>query len=300
MLSTRWKNAVLVLHILITAAWAGSLIAILTLAFAKQALPHTPAQLLGTDRAILLLHDVLAGNSGLLLVFTGVLFSLFTRWGFAKFYWVALKWLALALVFIWVLFFVAPVIAEMGLKIIRRRNKDENVGHQVIAYCLLELLALVLIVTLSVYKPWGPTHRAYRHGRLGASLFTAAALIGVTFQAFTSMVLLPGLRRLPLPTYNLTTAERRTCDYAAAAPDGLRYHVSFEIDRHRIRHLELRKGRSGHYGELAAAVVDRIEEAGRPDVQSISGATTTSRMIQYTVASAIRSCSRSVPTERTP
>ncbi|MCB1323616.1 MAG: hypothetical protein H7A21_16030 [Spirochaetales bacterium] len=304
MLSTRWKNSILVLHILITAAWTGSVVAILTLAFAKQAFPHTPTQLLETDRTILLLHDVLASNAGLLLVFTGLLFSMFTRWGFVKFYWVALKWLGLAFTFVWVLFFVAPSIAEMNAladllndgaaaeseaALLVRYSKA---GQRVMVYCLLELLALVLLVALSVYKPWGPTHRTFRFGRFGARLFALAALLGVSFQAFTSFVLLPRLRRTPLPDYSLAAAGDRTCDYAGLAPDGLLYHVSFDIRASRIRKLRLRAGRSGHYGELAAAVVDRIEQSGSPEVQAISGATTTSRMIQYTVARAIASCER--------
>ncbi|RAJ66484.1 hypothetical protein K378_02653 [Streptomyces sp. Amel2xB2] len=156
-LSRPARRAVLVAHVTVSVGWLGVSLCLLTLAVAGAADPDALAETAYT--AMKLFADWLLPPVALLTLASGLVLSLGTAWGLAKYRWVWLKfWLTLAAAGLTVFAF-APS-ADGAAALVAR-------GEPVPATDLLvppavSLSLYVFITAVSVLKPWGPTRRGRR------------------------------------------------------------------------------------------------------------------------------------------
>ncbi len=156
-LSRPARRALLVAHVVTSAGWLGLALALLCLGVAGAA-GGSPELDRAAYRAMAVLGRWPLGALALLSLVTGLVLSLGTRWGLARYRWVVVKfWLTL--VTTGLTLFLLPGTLESAAA-------EAAAGGQVQAAHLLvppsvSLSAYVFMTALSVLKPWGPT----RYGR---------------------------------------------------------------------------------------------------------------------------------------
>lgn len=163
-LSRRWRKAVLILHIISGIGWIGVDFALLPLVLTG--LTTDDGELAAASyRAIATLVPWTVPALSLLILTTGVLLGLGTKWGLLRYWWVTVK-LIISLV-LTVLVFVALLPAVDALEVgsattgdeVRARLDDPAVFlYPPVVSCML----LVTSAILSVTKPWGRRHQPRR------------------------------------------------------------------------------------------------------------------------------------------
>ncbi|MDM8544637.1 DUF2269 family protein [Desulfococcaceae bacterium HSG7] len=154
---TLWLKGI---HLLCGACWAGaafSMVAVSCLAATKATSDETFRM---ATLCLKLLDDVIIVPTALASVSTGILFSLLTRWGFFKYYWVAIKWVIAIWSVIFGLFILRPWVNELaaaaqiqGMRIL----SDPAFQCYSPRNFILGMVQLTLLVTqifISVLKPW--------------------------------------------------------------------------------------------------------------------------------------------------
>jgi hypothetical protein len=122
----------MILHVVCSVGWLGVLIAAFALCVAASN-ADDPARAAALRTAVATLSDTFVLPGTLLVLLTGVVLGVGTKWGLVKYYWVLSK-LVIALVVL--------VIANLGF--------EETTG----GFGLLTLLTSLATV-LSILKPWG-------------------------------------------------------------------------------------------------------------------------------------------------
>ena len=145
-------------HILFAALWVGGGVSLILM---QATLSTTQAGALhGVDLAMKFIDDfiIIPGAVGSLL--TGLLYSLFTNWGFFKHRWVTVKWIINVGGVIFGTFWLGPwlnglppISAELGLKALSDpvylHNKTMNMW-----FGPIQVATIIFAVWLSVLKPW--------------------------------------------------------------------------------------------------------------------------------------------------
>jgi hypothetical protein len=152
--STRWRRAVLTVHIASAVGWFGVDLVLLTLGVAGLSGTADPAVVYPAQGLIGLF---LFAPLSLLVWLVGVINALGTPWGLLRHWWVVTKLAIVTLMVVLVAFALLPnLLAALhdgaALAAPHRRNL-------VIAPIVSSTL-LVISTTLSVYKPWGRTRNS--------------------------------------------------------------------------------------------------------------------------------------------
>jgi hypothetical protein len=133
-LPRRVRQIWMILHVVCSVGWLGVLVASLTLCVAALG-SDDPTRVAALYTAVATLTDAFFLPGTVLVLLTGVVLGIGTKWGLVRFYWVLTK-LAIALVLLVVANFVFA---------------DQETAS---AFGLLTLLT-ILATVLSVLKPWG-------------------------------------------------------------------------------------------------------------------------------------------------
>jgi hypothetical protein len=90
---------------------------------------------------------------------TGVVESLFTPWGFFRYYWIVVKLFLTIVATIVLLLHMQPIsyLADIALVTTLSNTQFRGLRIQFVADAGAALLVLLVITTISVYKPWGRT-----------------------------------------------------------------------------------------------------------------------------------------------
>lgn len=131
-LPRRVRQTWMILHVVCSVGWLGVLVASLALCLAASG-TDDPTRAAALTTAVATLSDLFVLPATLLVLITGVVLGMGTKWGLVRFYWVLGK-LVIALVLL--------VVANVGF--------DETAT----GYGLLTLLTSLATV-LSILKPWG-------------------------------------------------------------------------------------------------------------------------------------------------
>jgi len=92
---------------------------------------------------------------------TGLLFSWFTPWGFFKFKWITVKWIVIVIQILLGSFCLGPWLnGAVAIADAERINALQNQTYLYLSqmnqyFGMLQMVLLVLVVFVSVYKPWG-------------------------------------------------------------------------------------------------------------------------------------------------
>jgi hypothetical protein len=152
-LSPRWRKGVLTVHVVASVGWIG--LAGCLIALAAVGLNTGEAWVY---RAIGVLGGTFLLPVGMSAFVSGVVLGLGTKWGLIRYYWVAAK------LFGTVVLVLAGQLA-LGRFIgtaAERAAAGEDVGEyglRVLDGSIANLVVLVVLTVLSVYKPWGRTRR---------------------------------------------------------------------------------------------------------------------------------------------
>ena len=293
MLGVVGKRWVLVLHLTLACLWVGGVVAMLGLDLAKDGWGRADA-LAAIDRAIFTLHETVVVTASLSFVFTGLVFSALTPWGFVQFRWVVAKWLATLALAVWIVMVATPAgnglsAASDVLGAAARFSPEYGAAQGAFRRALgAELAVLVGVLAVSVFKPWGRRAPApapqRRRWVLGASVVLAVlAALGIGAQVST----LAALRDVPaLPVDTRAIADGRYCGRAALG--GFEYRMAVSVRGGRIVAAEVLAHRDSLYARLAEGIARKVVDANRNDVDAVSGATTTSVAMRAAIEQALR------------
>ena len=154
--SQRWLKAV---HLLFGAVWASSGITLIALQLSLE--PASGGELHGMLLAAKFIDDfmIIPGATGSLL--TGLIYSIWTNWGFFKHRWITVKWIITVGGVLFGTFFLGvwlnslpPIAAEMGMDALSDplfvRNQSLN-----LTWGSLQVASVVFALIISALKPWG-------------------------------------------------------------------------------------------------------------------------------------------------
>ncbi len=146
------------LHLLTVSLWVGGAIALnLMLIFIE---PCSSAELSGINRAMKFVDDfvIIPGAIGCLL--TGIVYSLFTKWGWFRHRWVTVKWIITVYGILFGTFFLGPWLNQLvpiAENLGAGALKDAQYIHNTEMLLIMgnfQLFTLVFALFISVLKPW--------------------------------------------------------------------------------------------------------------------------------------------------
>lgn len=144
-------------HLLLVMVWVVGVIAMAILYLLK---PESSDELYMTLKIILFIDWVLVIPGALLTIIVGIIYGIFTNWRFFKHRWILVKWVVSVVVILVGTFYYSPLLEE-ALEI-ADRTRDialhdplviSNMTQAFIS-ASLQGLALMILVVISVFKPW--------------------------------------------------------------------------------------------------------------------------------------------------
>jgi len=290
MLSLSGKKVLLSIHILLVSIWIGTLIAILLLLLVKQTqfnLVNFPA----LDKAVFLLFDSIVMNISIAVAITGLLFSLFTTWGFFRFRWITFKWISIIGLALIIIFLQGPSVNGMASLSDVYLSDTINIPdylkfeQQTTIYTLIQLCLLIFIVFISVLKPWG--QRKVRKVLNRKLVLSIGIFLGVILATSSIMqyLQLVHYRNLPINKINLNQIDNGY--YKGKANFGFEYEVGVQIENHAIAKIDILKNRDSFYARQAEGIKYKLIREQKINIDAVTGATTTSKVLLKAIESAL-------------
>lgn len=147
-------------HLITVSCWIGGAVSLLLLYFLKNGV-NDGSVLYGINQSI---HHVdmtvvvIPGAIGCLL--TGLLYSLFSNWGFFKHKWLIFKWIVTITAILFGTFYLGPwetkmmeISGELGLAALADKEYLYN-QRMNLYFGLLQCLTLLVTLFVSIFKPW--------------------------------------------------------------------------------------------------------------------------------------------------
>jgi uncharacterized membrane protein len=153
-------------HMLAVSCWIGGAISLLSLYFLKHGVTDG-SELFGINRGI---HHVdmtivvIPGAIGSLL--TGLIYSIFSHWGFFKHTWLTFKWIVTVSAIVFGTFFLGPwetammdISGKIGIASLQDTSYLYNQNMNLM-FGAIQVLVLIITVFVSILKPWKSKKRA--------------------------------------------------------------------------------------------------------------------------------------------
>lgn len=147
-------------HMISVSCWVGGAVSLLLLYFLKNGVSDGSV-LYGINQSI---HHVdmsvvvIPGAIGCLL--TGLIYSLFSNWGFFKHKWLIFKWIVTITAILFGTFYLGPwetkmmeISGEQGLSALADKEYLYN-QRMNLYFGLLQCLTLIVTIFVSIFKPW--------------------------------------------------------------------------------------------------------------------------------------------------
>ncbi len=147
-------------HLIAVSCWIGGAVALMSLYFLKNGVANGDV-LYGINRSI---HHVdiaivvIPGAFGCLL--TGLVYSLFSRWGFFKHKWMVFKWIVTVAAILFGTFFLGPwetammeISGKLGISSLQDPSYLYNQKMNVL-FGGMQCLLLMVTLFVSIFKPW--------------------------------------------------------------------------------------------------------------------------------------------------
>jgi hypothetical protein len=158
-LGKRGLRVLKAVHLVTACLWTGGSVG-LNLMIVLLAGPESGGELFGYDQARKLVDDLVVIPGAIGCLATGLLFALFSNWGFFKHRWLAVKWVLTVFCIAFGTFFLGPRIngrpplsGELGLAALQ--NPEYLAFQSGLATGGPAMAALIVfMVVISVFKPW--------------------------------------------------------------------------------------------------------------------------------------------------
>lgn len=157
-LSTNGQKALKTIHLITASCWVGGSLTLGLIYFLKRGI-ESPEAVYGINKAM---HHIdvtiviIPGAIGCLI--TGLFYSLFTKWGFFQHQWITIKWFVTISAILFGTFYLGPWIGDM-IRLSAEGDvsaSSEYLKIQRLHFIFgnIQALSLIILVYLSVYKPW--------------------------------------------------------------------------------------------------------------------------------------------------
>lgn len=153
----RWLKG---FHLIAVSSWIGGALALISLYFLKSGI-NDGGVLYGINQSIHhvdMMIVVLPGAMGSLL--TGLIYSLFSHWGFFKHRWLTVKWIVTLTAIIFGTFWLGPwetammeISGAIGIAALQDLDYLYN-QFMNLAFGTLQVSTLLILVFISIFKPW--------------------------------------------------------------------------------------------------------------------------------------------------
>ena len=155
---TKWLKS---FHLLAATGWAGGAASLFLLHFLRFGGADIENDLHGIDRASHMIDmGIIVYLGALGCLFTGLLYSIFTGWGFFRHKWLLVKWILTVACILSGTFFLGPWEAAM-VSISRRLGGAAILDAEYLAsmylnfwFGIVQIAAIVFMIVISVFKPW--------------------------------------------------------------------------------------------------------------------------------------------------
>lgn len=156
-LSPKGIKVLKTIHLLLVMLWVTGVLAMAVLYLLKS---QSGDELYMNLKIILFIDWVFVIPGALLSVIVGIIYGIFTNWGFFKHRWIAVKWIVAVMVILVGTFYYSPLLEE-ALEIADKMRDEALSNPLVIANTAKALisstaqgLSLIVLVVISVFKPW--------------------------------------------------------------------------------------------------------------------------------------------------
>lgn len=157
-LNTKLTRILKILHIIFFVSWIGGGIALTILMFIAQ--PAFPDDIYMKCRSMQVIDDFIIIPGALGALFTGLVYSIWTMWGFYKHNWIIIKWVLTIIQILFGTFALGPWIngnVDITMKLRGASLSDpvflNNVSH-IELWGTVQVIFLLFVVVISVLKPW--------------------------------------------------------------------------------------------------------------------------------------------------
>lgn len=151
-------KALKVIHLVCAVVWLGSSIVLNLLRYLVDDPDAAGMYWLATVLEAVDMKILVPGAIGCLL--TGIVYGLFTNWGFFKHGWLIAKWVMTVFLILFGTFYTGPIIREnvgIGKAVMDGTGDPALYWHNMscnMAAGLLQMTLLTIAIVISVYKPW--------------------------------------------------------------------------------------------------------------------------------------------------
>lgn len=156
-LSAKGMKVLKTVHLILVMLWVTGVLAMSSLFLLK---PQSGDELYMSLKIILYIDWIFVIPSALLSVIVGIVYGIFTNWGFFKHKWITVKWIVSVLVILAGTFLYSPWL-ENALEIADRTRDAALSDPTVISdttkalwSSVIQGASLVVLVVISVFKPW--------------------------------------------------------------------------------------------------------------------------------------------------
>ena len=281
-----------IIHLLSVMSVVGGFLCLLVLLV--QNFSHMqPGAEAAVNGAMLVIFNTAITYGAILLVITTAIYSLFTAWGFVKYRYLIIKWVLLVGVFLIAWFLVGAALSGMasisdaGFQEGIMRKQYQIYERNALLGIIMELLLLVAAVIVSVGKPFGKREtKEFKHRKL-VLIFLIPCILGGIILTIQGEIRHVRLRNTPIE--NIDVSQIADGEYEGESTFGsYTYQVRVTVSNHEITNIEDLEPRDSIYVQYATGVFSRIIDKQTPDVDAVSGATTTSKAFMKAVENALK------------
>lgn len=289
-LNRSWYRIVKFIHIVLVGLVLGGSVTISILLSISAVGGTADAFLL--SRGIYQVFNQLVLYSFIGVVLTGLVFSMFTKWGFIRFYWIGIKWtgsfILIAATWIW----GAPNISGL-MALADLGSTGGGTGQDFAAVVnnsqefILALVLMVMVVAwISIFKPLGRTGFNKSINWKKQIIVVTGILVGGFMMSLPGYINLKSYRSIKIADSDLTESSDGI-HHGEFSMGGFSYKVAVTIDDHSIIDIQILSSRKSVFTGYAEGVVPRIIRKQNANADAVTGATTTSKAIMKAVEKAL-------------
>ncbi|MDO5521910.1 MAG: FMN-binding protein [bacterium] len=285
------NNALKLLHMISVISIVGGFLAMLVMLLGRDMTSFTGNEII-YDKMGLKLFNTTIIYGAILMVFTILGYSLFTEWGVIKYRFIIIKWALLIGVFCIAWFLVGSAVSGMasisdaGLHMSNMKTKYCDYYNRAVLSLTAELILLLITMFISIRKPFGKRDtKPFKYRKVAIAVVIPCAILGIAMMIFTEVRHVK-LRNTPIKDVNLLQV--KDGEYEGTSEFGnYTYHLRVTVKNHQIIDIENLKPRDSIYVTYATGVFKKIKDRQTPNVDAISGATTTSKAFMKAVENAL-------------
>lgn len=157
-LSSNQTRILKIIHIFFFVSWIGGGVCLISVMFFAQ--PALPEDIYMKYRSMQVIDDFIIIPGALGSLFTGLIYSIWTNWGFFRQRWLAVKWILTVAQILFGTFALGPWLngnVDIALKLrgtaLSSPEFSQNASHIQI-WGTVQVLFLLFMVIISVIKPW--------------------------------------------------------------------------------------------------------------------------------------------------